>query len=63
MNRHDHFAAVAALNILDMNAELSAGDKEQLEGLARQTKKPPARLGKYVGKLIDHATRATETAQ
>ena len=63
VNRHDHFAAVAALNILDMNAELSAGDKEQLEGLARQTKKPPARLGKYVGKLIDHATRATETAQ
>jgi len=56
VNRHGHFAAVAALNVLDMNAQLTEAEKKQLAGLTRQARNPPARLGKYVGKLIDHAT-------
>ena len=56
VNRHGHFAAVAALNALDMNADLSASERKRLASLSRQAKKPPIRLGKYVGKLIDHAT-------
>jgi uncharacterized sulfatase len=51
-----HFAAVAAINVLDMNAELDSEAKSKLGELPRQVKKPPVRLGKYVGKLIDHAT-------
>ena len=58
VNRHGHFAAVAALNVLDMNANLTAAERKQLESLPRQAKKPPIRLGKYVGKLIDHATKS-----
>ncbi len=56
VNRHGHFAAVAALNALDMNADLSVSERKRLASLSRQAKKPPVRLGKYVGKLIDHAT-------
>ncbi len=56
VHRHGHFAAVAALNALDMNADLSPTERKQLASLSRQAKKPPIRLGKYVGKLIDHAT-------
>ncbi|MCG8652675.1 MAG: sulfatase, partial [Pirellulales bacterium] len=50
-----HFAAIAAMNVLDMNAKLSAEAKAKLRRLPRQVRNPPARLGKYVGKLIDHA--------
>ena len=56
VNRHGHFAAVAALNVLDMNARLTETEIKQISGLTRQAKQPPIRLGKYVGKLIDHAT-------
>ena len=56
VNRHGHYAAVAALNVLDMSADLDAAERKQLANLPRQAKNPPARLGKYVGKLIDHAT-------
>ena len=50
-----HFAAIAAMNVLDMNAELDSETKAALKNLPRQVAKPPARIGKYVGKLIDHA--------
>ena len=56
VNRHGHFAAVAALNVLDMNARLTESEIKQISELTRQAKQPPIRLGKYVGKLIDHAT-------
>lgn len=52
-----HFAAIAALNVLDMNAELDAEAKSKLGKLPRQVKKPPVRVGKYVGKLLDHALK------
>ena len=52
-----HFAAIAAMNVLDMNAELDAETKAALKSLPRQVAKPPARVGKYVGKLIDHALK------
>ncbi len=53
-----HFAAVAALNVLDMNARLNDQDKSKLAKLPRQVRKPPVRVGKYVGKLIDHAQQS-----
>lgn len=53
-----HFAAIAALNVLDMNAQLDANTKALLSKLPRQVRKPPARVGKYVGKLIDHAIKS-----
>jgi arylsulfatase A-like enzyme len=49
-----HFAAVAALNVLDMNAELTDRDRAAIAALPRQVAQPPVRVGKYVGKLIDH---------
>jgi uncharacterized sulfatase len=52
-----HFAAIAAMNVLDMNAELDAASKAALKKLPRQVAKPPARVGKYVSKLIDHALK------
>ncbi len=52
-----HFAAIEALNVLDMNAELDHGAKQAINDLPRQVNKPPARVGKYVGKLIDHALK------
>lgn len=52
-----HFAAIAAMNSLDMNAELNEQTKAALKELPRQVKKPPARVGKYVGKLINHALK------
>jgi uncharacterized sulfatase len=51
-----HFAAIAAMNVLDMKANLSEEDKEKLKDLPRRVKSPPARVGNYVGKLIEHAT-------
>ncbi|MFK8114795.1 MAG: sulfatase-like hydrolase/transferase [Rubripirellula sp.] len=53
-----HFASIAAMNVLDMNAELNDQTKSQLGELPRQLKKPPVRLGKYVGKLLDHAIKS-----
>ncbi len=50
-----HFAAIAAMNVLDMNAELSNDDKAKIKALPRAVKRPPVRVGKYVGALIDHA--------
>ena len=52
-----HFAAIAAMNVLDMNAELSSEDKSKIKALPRELKRPPARVGKYVGKLIEHAVQ------
>ena len=52
-----HFAAIAAMNVLDMNAKLDAASKAALQELPRQVAKPPARVGKYVGKLINHALK------
>jgi uncharacterized sulfatase len=53
-----HFAAIAAMNVIDMNLELDADTRAGLAELPRQAKKTPARVGKYVGKLIDHAIQA-----
>lgn len=52
-----HFAAIAAMNVLDMTADLDSTQLSRLKKLPRQLKQPPPRVGKYVGKLIDHATR------
>lgn len=52
-----HFAAIAAMNVLDMNAALSESQRSAVAELPRQVRKPPTRVGKYVGKLIDHATK------
>jgi len=49
-----HFAAVAALNVLDMNAELDEATLAKLRKLPRRVKNPPTRVGKYVGRLMDH---------
>lgn len=51
-----HFAAIAAMNVLDMNATLSSDQKARLKSLPRKVERPPVRVGAYVGKLIDHAT-------
>jgi uncharacterized sulfatase len=51
-----HFAAIAAMNVLDMNAKLDEADKARLAKLPRAVKRPPPRVGQYVGKLIEHAT-------
>ncbi|MEO1529617.1 MAG: sulfatase-like hydrolase/transferase [Planctomycetota bacterium] len=48
-----HFAAVAALNVLDTRAELNAEDRKRISELPRQLRKPPPRVGKYVGRLLD----------
>jgi uncharacterized sulfatase len=50
-----HFAAIAAMNVLDMQAKLNKEQQAELRSLPREAKRPPARVGKYVGKLIDHA--------
>ncbi len=57
VEKEGHFAAIAAMNVLDMNADLDASTKEALKSLPRQVAKPPTRVGKYVGKLIDHALK------
>ena len=49
-----HFAAVAALNILDDQAEKDETLRQQLKSLPRQLPKPPPRVGKYVGRLLEH---------
>ena len=51
-----HFVAVAALNVLDTRAELTNEDRKQIAELPRQLRKPPARVGKYVGRLLDKLT-------
>ncbi|WP_372715410.1 sulfatase-like hydrolase/transferase [Novipirellula sp.] len=48
-----HFAAIEALNVLDMGAPLDAKLKQKIAALPRSLKKPPPRVGKYVGRLID----------
>jgi uncharacterized sulfatase len=53
-----HFAAIEAMNVIDMNVELDAKTKTRLAELPRQVKKPPVRVGKYVGKLLDHAVKS-----
>jgi uncharacterized sulfatase len=48
-----HFVAVAALNVLDTRAEMTKTLKSQLAALPRSLPKPPPRVGKYVGRLLD----------
>ena len=57
VEKTSHYAAVAALNVLDMRAELSDSLKNELRKLPRQQQKPPARVGKYVGRLLDKMTK------
>ncbi|MGI9471778.1 MAG: sulfatase-like hydrolase/transferase [Rubripirellula sp.] len=53
-----HFASIAAMNVLDMNATLSESQRSAVSELPRQVRKPPTRVGKYVGRLIDHAVKS-----
>ena len=62
VEKYGHFVAIEAMNVLDMNAELSAATTEGISKLPRQVAKPPVRLGKYVGKLIDHAVKAPSSS-
>ena len=55
VEEYGHFSAIAALNIIDMNVRLSQSHQEKLKQLPRSIKNPPPRIGKYVGKLLDHA--------
>ncbi|KAA5540027.1 sulfatase-like hydrolase/transferase [Roseiconus nitratireducens] len=52
-----HFVAVAALNVLDMRAPMDDALRQRLSELPRQLPKPPARVGKYVGRLLDKMTK------
>jgi hypothetical protein len=54
----DHFAVIAALNVLDMNVDLDSQTRAKLADLPRQVRRPPARVGKYVSRLIEHATES-----
>ncbi|QDT09477.1 sulfatase [Planctomycetes bacterium K23_9] len=58
VNDYGHYAAIEALNVLDMNADLNDAVTAAIKTLPRQAAKPPVRLGKYVGHLINHATKA-----
>lgn len=49
-----HFAAIAALNVLDMNADLDAQARARLSDLPRKGNDPPVRADGYVGRLLDH---------
>jgi arylsulfatase A-like enzyme len=49
-----HYAAVAALNVIDMRAEMNEDQLERLRQLPRKLENPPTRVGKYVGRLLDH---------
>ena len=55
VEEYGHFSAIAALNVIDMNVRLSQSHQEKLKQLPRSIKNPPPRIGKYVGKLLDHA--------
>ncbi|NNE01182.1 MAG: hypothetical protein HKN47_28035, partial [Pirellulaceae bacterium] len=57
-----HFAAIAALNVLDMNAQLDAETIAAMKKLPRSTGKPPVRMGAYVGKLLNHALKTSDPA-
>ncbi len=57
VEKSGNFAAIAALNVLDMNADLNAAEKATIAKLPRKVAKPPARMGGYVPKLISHATQ------
>ncbi|MGB7346197.1 MAG: sulfatase [Pirellulaceae bacterium] len=63
VNDFDHFTAIEAMNVLDMHADLSGTTTESIKQLPRQAAKPPARLGKYVGNLIDHAVGGSGDVQ
>jgi len=53
VERVGHFAAVAALNVLDMRAEVTPDLRQRLGQLPRSVANPPPRVGKYVGRLLD----------
>ena len=46
--------AVAALNALDAQAELSSDDVARIAALPRKSKAVPGRLGNYVPRLVEH---------
>ena len=52
-----HFAAIAAMNVIGYERRLGFQDEVEIAELPRQVSKPPVRVGKYVGKLIDHAIK------
>ncbi|MDF1841046.1 MAG: sulfatase [Rubripirellula sp.] len=57
VEKSGNFAAIAALNVLDMNANLNAAEKAAIAKLPQKVTNPPARMGGYVPKLINHATQ------
>ncbi|TWU55767.1 sulfatase-like hydrolase/transferase [Rubripirellula reticaptiva] len=52
-NQYGTYAPIAALNSLDMNANLDKTEKSQLVELPRKAKSSPSRGGEYVGRLLD----------
>ncbi|WP_052031705.1 sulfatase-like hydrolase/transferase [Novipirellula maiorica] len=59
VQRVGHFAAIEALNVLDLQIPLDAKLKKQIAALPRSLRKPPPRVGKYVGRLVDDISSAT----
>ncbi|MFK7735003.1 MAG: sulfatase-like hydrolase/transferase [Pirellulaceae bacterium] len=57
VERTGHYEAVAALNVIDIRADLDADQRTRLAELPRKLEKPPTRVGKYVGRLLDHILR------
>ena len=49
-----HYDAVAALNVIDTRADLNETQLARLGALPRKLAEPPTRVGKYVGRLLDH---------
>ena len=54
VQQHGHFVAIAALNVMDFRM---SRDRERSRRLAELPRKhqPPPRIGKYVGRLLEHA--------
>ena len=57
-NRTSQYIAIDALNVLDMNAELSEQQLDQVAKLPRAADPAPARAEKYVENLLDHLVPA-----
>lgn len=48
------FASLAALNVLDTKAKLSADQKSRIAAMPRVAKPAPKRAEKYVGRIVEH---------
>lgn len=52
-SKHGHYVAVAALNVLDMNAATTDSERAMVAKLPRKTDNAPVRANGYVGQLLD----------